>query len=258
VNLGGPRPWQPLATGAVVEGAGLVAAGGVGLLLPLPVLGASLGYLGGAAIILSHWRRRRFGAANLVTLARVVGTSWVLGLTLQALLGQLTPGGLLAIVVVGTACLVLDGVDGAVARARGETSAFGARFDMETDAALLLALSLAVPVLGVTGWWVLAIGGLRYGYVAAGWIAPRRIRRALRITLPYRYSRKVVAVIQGVTLLAALALELTGVAAAVPALPPILLAGSLTTLVWSFGRDVAWQLRGAGGGRAGRGVGSLT
>jgi phosphatidylglycerophosphate synthase len=247
VNLGGPRPWQPLATGAVVEGAGLAAAGGVGLLLPLPAFGAGLGYLGGAAVILAYWRRRRFGAANLVTLARVVGTSWVIGLTLQALLGRLTPGGLLAMVVVGTCCLVLDGVDGAVARARGETSAFGARFDMETDAALLLALSLTVPALGIAGWWVPAIGGLRYCYVAAGWIAPRRIRTALRTPLPSRYSRKVVAVIQGVTLLAALALELTGVAVAVPVLPPILLAGSLALLVWSFSRDVVWQLiRGEG------------
>ena len=243
MNLGGPRPWQPLATGAVVEGAGLAAAGGVGLLLPLPALGASLGYLGGAAIILAYWTRRRFGAANLVTLGRVVGTSWVIGLTLQALLGRLSDAGLLAMVVVGTCCLVLDGVDGKVARARGETSAFGARFDMETDAALLLALCVAVPALGLAGWWAVAIGGLRYGYVAAVWIAPRRIRTALQIPLPYHYSRKVVAVIQGVTLLAALALGLTGIAAVVPALPSILLAGSLATLVWSFGRDIVWQLR---------------
>ncbi len=54
--------------------------------------------------------------------------------------------------------------------------------------------------------------------------------------------------IQGVTLLAALALGLTGIAAAVPVLPSILLAGSLATLVWSFGRDVVWQLRRSGGG----------
>ena len=256
MNLSGPRPWQPLATGAVVEGAGLAAAGGVGLLLPLPALGASLGYVGGAAVIVAYWHRRRFGAANLVTLARVVGTSWVIGLTLQALLGRLTPGGLLAMVVVGTCCLVLDGVDGAVARARGESSAFGARFDMETDAALLMALSLAVPALGIAGWWVLAIGGLRYGYVAAGWIAPRRIRTALRMPLPYHYSRKVVAVIQGVSLLTALALELTGVAEAVPTLPPTLLAASLVTLVWSFGRDIVWQLRAAREGRLR--VGSLS
>jgi phosphatidylglycerophosphate synthase len=137
-------------------------------------------------------------------------------------------------------------VDGAVARSRGETSAFGARFDMETDAALLLALCVAVPALGLAGWWAVAIGGLRYGYVAAGWIAPRRIRTTLRIPLPFHYSRKVVAVIQGVTLVVALALGLTGVAAVVPALPPILLAGSLATLLWSFGRDIAWQLRTAG------------
>jgi hypothetical protein len=44
----------------------------------------------------------------------------------------------------------------------------------------------------------------------------------------------------------ALALGLTGVAAVVPALPPILLAGSLATLLWSFGRDIAWQLSTAG------------
>ena len=96
-------------------------------------------------------------------------------------------------VVVGTCCLVLDGVDGKVARARGETSAFGARFDMETDAALLLALSLAVPALGIAGWWALAIGGMRYAYVAAGWIAPPgsgpRCGSRCRSTTPARWSR---------------------------------------------------------------------
>jgi phosphatidylglycerophosphate synthase len=148
-------------------------------------------------------------------------------------------------VLVGTCCLVLDGVDGKVARARRETSAFGARFDVETDAALLMALCLAVPALGITGWWVLAIGGLRYAYVAASWVAPRSIRTALRVPLPFHYSGKVVAVIQAVALLAALALELTGIAAALPMLPTVLLAGSLAALCWSFGRDVVWQLRSA-------------
>ena len=62
--------------------------------------------------------------------------------------------------------------------------------------------------------------------------------------------------IQGVTLLTALALELTGVAEAVPALPPTLLAASLVTLVWSFGRDIVWQLRAAREGRLR--VGSLS
>lgn len=235
------RAWSPLATGAVVEGAGLAAAGGAGLLLPLPVMGAALGYLGGAAVILSYWHRRRFGAANLVTLGRVVGSCWVIGLTLQALLGRLGPTGLLLMIMIATGCLVLDGVDGWVARARGESSAFGARFDMETDAALLMALSLAVPVLRVAGWWVLAIGLMRYAYVAAAWVAPNRIRDALRRPLPYRYSRKVVAVTQGIALLAALALGLADVA--VPVLPTVILLAALAALCWSFGRDVIGQLR---------------
>ena len=243
MNLRGPRPWQPVATGAVVEGAGLVAAGGVGLLMPVPALGASLGYLVGAAVILRHWPRRRFGAANVVTLARVVGSCWVLGLTLQAVLGRLNDDGLVAMVVVGSSCLFLDGVDGKVARARGETSAFGARFDMETDSALNLALSVTVAVLGVAGWWVLAIGGMRYAYVAAMALPVARVRTALRTPLPFHYSRKVVAVTQGLALLLALTLGLTGIAAAAPVLPSVLLALAFATLCWSFGRDVAWQFQ---------------
>lgn len=226
-----------------MAGAGLVAAGGAGLLMPLPMAAAGLGYLGGAAAILLHWHRRRFGVANLVTLSRVVGTCWVIGLVVQAVLGRLSAYGLLAIILVAFGCLVLDGVDGTVARAYGESSRFGARFDVETDAALLLALSVVVPILGLAGWWVVAIGGMRYAYVVAARITPRSLRRALRIPLPYHYSGKVVAVIQVVALLIALILGLTGVATTLPVLPSVPLAAALTLLCWSFGRDVAWQLR---------------
>jgi phosphatidylglycerophosphate synthase len=243
VKLDGPRPWQPLATGAVVEGAGLAAAGGTGLLMPGSVLGAALGYLGGAAVILGYWRRPHFGAANLVTLGRVVGTCWVIALTLQAVPGQLSRHGLLLMIIIGGCCLILDGVDGAVARARGESSPFGARFDMETDAALLVSLSVAVAALGFAGWWVLAIGLMRYAYVTAAWISPRPIRTALRIPLPMRYSRKVVAVTQGIALLLALVAGLVG--AAVPLLPTVLLLVAVAALCWSFGRDILWQLRAA-------------
>lgn len=241
--VGGARPWQPLATGAVVEGAGLVVAGGSGLVMPLPVVGAALGYLGGSALILSHWDRRRFGTANLVTLARVVGTCWVIALTLQAVLGRLSDAGLLTLIVIGTGCLVLDGLDGKVARARGEVSRFGARFDMETDAVLNTALCVAVVGLGLAGWWVLAIGLLRYAYVIASWIGPRRLRRALRVPLPVRLSPKVVAVLQAVALLVALATELTGIAEIWPAVPVAVLAAALAALCWSFARDVVWQWR---------------
>jgi phosphatidylglycerophosphate synthase len=234
-----------LATGAVVECAGLAVAGGAGLLMPLPVVGAALGYLGGSAVILTYWRRREFGAANLVTLARVVGTCWVIGLTLQAVLGWLSQSGQSVMIVIGACCLILDGVDGKVARARGESSPFGARFDVETDAVLLMALSVAVPVLGLAGWWVLAIGLMRYAYVAAAWVAPRPIRMALRIPLPYRLSGKVVAVVQVVALLLVLTLGLIGIA--VPPLSNAVLAGALVALCWSFCRSICWQLRAARG-----------
>jgi hypothetical protein len=45
------------------------------------------------------------------------------------------------------------------------------------------------------GWWVLAIGAMRYVYVVAGWALPW-----LRRPTPPRYWAKVVAAIQGVVL----------------------------------------------------------
>lgn len=77
----------------------------------------------------------------------------------------------LAVLVPMTAvALALDAVDGWVARRTGTASALGARFDMEVDAFLILVLS--VQVTPAVGPWVLAIGGLRYAFVVAGWLLP--------------------------------------------------------------------------------------
>ncbi|HET8914860.1 MAG TPA: CDP-alcohol phosphatidyltransferase family protein, partial [Propionibacteriaceae bacterium] len=157
-----------------------------------------------AALVARHSRARSFGVADVVTLSRGLGVCFLAGLALQALTGDLARHGVLAMIIMGMLCLTLDGVDGRVARARGETSAFGARFDVETDAAMLVVLSVAVAGLGIAGWWVLAIGTMRYGYVAISLVVP-----ALRTPLPYRYSGKVIAVVQAVALLAALAFRLT-------------------------------------------------
>ena len=89
--------------------------------------------------------------------------------------------------------LVLDDVDGRVARRTGTASPLGARFDMEVDAFLILVLS--VYVARSVGSWVLAIGLARYAYVAAGWVLPW-----LREPVPPRYWGKVVAAIQGIVL----------------------------------------------------------
>jgi phosphatidylglycerophosphate synthase len=196
---------------------------------------AALCFLLLAALIARYSRTRDLRIADLVTLARGLGVCFIAGFTLQALAGGLARNGVLAMIIMGTLCLTLDGVDGRVARARGEATAFGARFDVETDAAMLIVLSIAVAALGIAGWWVLVIGALRYGYVVASLIVP-----ALRTPLPYRYSGKVIAVVQAIALLAALAFGLTHGAHWVPTM---FLLAAFASLCWSFGRSVIWQVR---------------
>ncbi|NED04634.1 CDP-alcohol phosphatidyltransferase family protein, partial [Streptomyces sp. SID6648] len=66
--------------------------------------------------------------------------------------------------------LVLDGVDGRVARRTGTCTPLGARFDMEVDAFLILVLSVYVST--DLGPWVLLIGAMRYVFVAAARVWP--------------------------------------------------------------------------------------
>ena len=139
-----------------------------------------------------------------------------------AVIGPSGPG-----LVLLAVALALDWVDGRVARRTGTASAFGARFDMETDAFLIAVLS--VYVASAHGWWVLAIGAARYLL----WLA-ERIWRWLRRPVPPRHWRKVVAAVQGVTL-AVVAADV------VPArLAEAALVVALGLLAESFGRDVWW------------------
>ncbi|KRA31497.1 CDP-alcohol phosphatidyltransferase [Nocardioides sp. Root614] len=130
------------------------------------------------------------------------------------------------------AALALDAVDGHVARRTDTVTGFGARFDMEVDAFLIAVLALYVAP--SVGWWVAAIGAMRYAYVAASWAW-----RWLRRPLPPRFAAKVVAAVQGVVLVVASAgvLPVGWVRGA--------LAVALLLLVHSFGIDVwrQWRLR---------------
>jgi phosphatidylglycerophosphate synthase len=223
--------WLLAACGPVLLGAAFVGW----WLSWLSASTAALCFLLLAALIARYSRTRDLRIADLVTLARGLGVCFIAGFTLQALAGGLARNGVLVMIIMGTLCLTLDGVDGRVARARGEATAFGARFDVETDAAMLIVLSIAVAALGIAGWWVLVIGALRYGYVVASLIVP-----ALRTPLPYRYSGKVIAVVQAIALLAALAFGLTHGAHWVPTM---FLLAAFASLCWSFGRSVIWQVR---------------
>jgi phosphatidylglycerophosphate synthase len=167
------------------------------------------------------------GPANRVTLARAVLVVGVAALTADSF-SHAVPVAVL--VLLSVVALVLDGVDGWVARRTRTMSELGARFDMEVDALLILVLS--VYVARSVGPWVLAIGAARYAFLAAGLLLPW-----LRAPLPRRQWRKVVAATQGVVLTSAAAEVLPG------PLTVALLVVSLGLLAESFGHDVAWLAR---------------
>ena len=138
----------------------------------------------------------KFGPANQITLLRAI---LVAGLAI--LVGQpATPVTAWRVVLIAIVAALLDGVDGWVARRTGTVSAFGTRFDMETDAALILVLAILAWQYGKAGAWVLLSGLLRYIFVAAGWLWPW-MRSPLSSTL----RGKIVCVVQIVALIVAMA-----------------------------------------------------
>jgi phosphatidylglycerophosphate synthase len=216
---------------------------GAGLqLLVLALLGTAIGmgpagWLTGLAFALATWavltralrrsRPRSFGPANRVTLGRAILVGGVTALVADSF--ESSPPVSLLVGLTAVA-LILDGVDGKVARRTGTSTALGARFDMEVDAFLILVLSVYVSM--SLGPWVLLIGTMRYAFVAAARVLPW-----LNAALPHSMARKTVAALQGIVLLVAGAgiMPLEGNAAAV------LLA--LASLIWSFGRDITWLYR---------------
>jgi phosphatidylglycerophosphate synthase len=165
----------------------------------------------------------RFGPANVVTAARSTLVGIITGIVAASFIAPIPVGMLVAVAV---PALLLDAVDGWIARRTNSMTELGARFDMEVDAFLLLVLSAYVSQR--FGVWVLAIGLMRYAFVAAGWIMPW-----MRGQLPFRYWRKVVTAAQGAALTIA-------AADVFPVFDVVLVAIALALLVESFARDVLW------------------
>ena len=165
------------------------------------------------------------GPANQVTAGRLV-------LTLAVAATAVRPASdttAWAAVGLGLLVTLLDGVDGWLARRSGTATAFGARFDMEVDALLILALSVLAWRHGKVGAWIIASGLLRYLFVAAGWFLPWIER-----PLPPSRRRQTVCVVQIAALLVAL----------LPLVPAPIAAGvaamSLAALCYSFLVDLVW------------------
>ena len=167
------------------------------------------------------------GPADLVTWCRALMACAVAGLTVESLSGHDLRLPLLAVTV---PALVLDAVDGRVARRTGTVSGFGGRFDGEVDAFLILVLSTAAAP--SVGWWVMAAGLARYAFAVAGRGLPW-----MRTPLPFRYWRKVVTAVVGVVLAVAVADVIPG------ELTLVLVVLALALLAESFGRDVWWLWR---------------
>lgn len=215
---------------------GLLPLAATGLLL-LAGIGWSIAILAvllhaALSLILAAQRRRHdaaFGRASQVTLARS-GLVVMLAATLvQPILWQQLAWHL---AVLALLALLLDGLDGWLARRYGESSDFGARFDMEVDAALILVLCLGLLAADKAGAWVLAIGLMRYVFVAAARVWPW-----LAAPLPPSFRRKLVCVWQVAALLVCV-MPLIG-----PVLATPILASALALLTVSFWIDVAWLRR---------------
>ena len=168
-----------------------------------------------------------FGPADWVTTARAVLTA-----ILAVMLVPSVRPDPAACVVIASVAAALDGVDGWIARRTRTASAFGARFDMETDALLILVLSALAWKSGRTGAWVLASGLMRYAFVAAAAIWPW-----LSEPLEPSRRRQTICVVQVVTLIAALLPSLGSATASTIA------AAGLAALAWSFLVDILWLWR---------------
>jgi phosphatidylglycerophosphate synthase len=99
----------------------------------------------------------------------VTTVRFLLALLLGAL-GPAAPGWTLAAVLGAGAAL--DVADGFIARRYSLSSAFGAAFDIETDALLTLIAEAQLWQRGRAGAWILIPGLLRYAYVLALAIVP--------------------------------------------------------------------------------------
>jgi phosphatidylglycerophosphate synthase len=169
----------------------------------------------------------RFGAANQVTTIRALLVALVVGAVDETTSAAVAAGA----TGVGLAATIMDGVDGWLARRTRMSSRFGARFDMEVDALLILALAVLVWEHEKAGAWVVLSGLLRYGFLAAGWVAP-----TIRRPLPESRRRQTICVVQIAGLLIAL-------------WPPVMRPASelvsalaLSVLVYSFAIDTWWLL----------------
>ena len=222
-----PGPVEWLAWSAVLVGVmlGLSEWMGPAVASPLAVWVTVVGVYALLVGFLAH-HQAVSGLAGRITLVRALITIALLGFLWSPNAYQIFG---FELGLMGLMALLLDGLDGHLARRRAETTRAGARFDMETDAAMILVLSVAVWLSGRAEAWVLLMGALRYVFVASAWLWPW-----MGQPLPDSLRRKVICVVQVSVLLLVLPMWLPDLMATA-----VLLIG-LALLLYSFGVDTLW------------------
>jgi phosphatidylglycerophosphate synthase len=215
-------------------GLALVVAAAIALEEPLAVdtvYPVRVAVVGGAMLLaavtgLAHSHPfMRLGPANAVTGARALAVALIAGIAF----GPRVPPPSWALVLLASMTATADGFDGVLARRSGIASRFGARFDMEVDAGLVLVLSILVWRAAGVGPWIVAAGLMRYAFVAAAWPLPW-----MGADLPPSRRRQATCVAQIIALIVALA---PGLGASARSLVS---AVGLALLAWSFGIDTRW------------------
>ncbi|MGO1430065.1 MAG: CDP-alcohol phosphatidyltransferase family protein [Halomonas sp.] len=224
-----PLPKRLYSAGELLLGGLLLLA--VGKVLPLLMASpanwwTAYGFYTVISLLLViFWPYGSLGWANRVTLVRAVLVALVAG----ALADNAFSEAIWQWLSIAVIALLLDGVDGWIARHTKSHSLFGARFDMELDALLILLLCAGLLLLESLGLWVLLIGGMRYLFVAASWPF-----EWLSQPLFASFRRKAVCVWQVVALLLALTPLTSHLVAS------LLAISALLSLAYSFGFDVWW------------------
>jgi CDP-diacylglycerol--glycerol-3-phosphate 3-phosphatidyltransferase len=141
--------------------------------------------------------------ANLITLTRFLLLFLLVSMAYRAApQWQLLDAPLLLLII------ALDGLDGYVARRRGETSVFGSIFDIAVDRAVELTLWVVLGHLGLIPMWVAVVfivrgtivDSIRYGAISGGETAFGMMRSPWgRLLVAGRFMRALYGTVKAVT-----------------------------------------------------------
>lgn len=209
-----------------VHAVAVSAATAAAVALEAPWIPAVIGTASLGVLLAVGWHRLSPGHvaswANALTGVRLLGVV-VLGVVGTA--ERLESHGVF-LAGLGLGLLVLDGLDGYLARRFDHSSALGARFDAAVDALLVLVLASIAYLGGRLGAWVLLAGLLRYGFV----LLEPLVRRPGATTARSLRAR-IVFVVANLALLTPL-LPLPGLYRPAAAAATVLLVGSFVVDGW--------------------------